>query len=46
VAVAGGPDAHEPGLRAQDRLQPGAQDGMVIDDEDPDHVRMMVARRV
>ena len=43
VAVAGGADAHEAGLRAQDRLEPGAQDGMVVDHEDPDHVPMMLA---
>ena len=44
VAVPGGADAHETRLRAQDRLEPGAQDGMVVDHEDPDHVRMIVAR--
>jgi hypothetical protein len=43
VAVARGADAHETRLRPQDRLEPGAQDGMVVNHEDPNHVRMMVA---
>ena len=43
VAVPGGSDAHETRLRAQYRLESGAQDRMVVDHEDPDHVRMMVA---
>ena len=43
VPVAGGADAHEARLRAQDRLESGAQDGMIVDDEDPDHVPMMLA---
>ena len=43
VPVTGGADADEAGLGAQDGLQPGAQNGMIVDDEDPDHVRMMVA---
>src|SRR3954447_5448211 len=43
VPVSGGADADEPRLGAQDSLQPGAQNGMIVDDQDPDHVRMMLA---
>ena len=43
VAVARGADAHEAGLGAQDSLEPSAQNGMVVDDENPDHVLMMLA---
>jgi len=43
MAVAGGANAHESGLGPQHRLQPRPQDGVVVDDEYPNHAPRMVA---